>query len=168
MPDGMPETDGRKRPDNAVTEGRRTGAMTLGRSFLLWLLGVLVVTLVMVSGLVLWHEKQILENELRSRSELFAHVLGLAAIDGNSDEYDLLVPATDVRAGEVTDPDGHVLWRYGPSLVEFDGRGSGLLPRFWISQPRFAVWRVVFPSNGHPWSRARNGFVSCFRRRQPL
>jgi len=123
----MPETDGRNRPGNAVTEGRRTGAMTLGRSFLLWLLGVLVVTLVMVSGLVLWHEKQILESELRSRSELFAHVLGLAAIAGNSDEYDLLVPATDVRAGEVTGPDGHVLWRYGPSLAEFDGRGSGLL-----------------------------------------
>ena len=48
--------------------------MTLGRSFLLWLLGVLVVTLVLVSALVLWHERQILEDELQSRAELLAQI----------------------------------------------------------------------------------------------
>ena len=36
--------------------------LTLGRSFLLWLLGVLIVTMVVVSALVLWHEQQVLEN----------------------------------------------------------------------------------------------------------
>ena len=60
--------------------------MTLGRSFLLWLLGVLVVTLVLVSALVLWHERQILEDELRSRAELLAQVLALAATDSGSPE----------------------------------------------------------------------------------
>ena len=103
------------------------GAMTLGRSFLLWLLGVLVVTMVLVSALVLWHEQRILEDELRSRSELLAHVLGLAAIDGSTVEYDAIVPATDLRAGEVRDADGRVLWRYGLSLAELDWLDAGLL-----------------------------------------
>ena len=93
----------------------------------MWLLGVLVVTLVLVSALVLWHEQQILEDELRSRSELFAHVLGLAAIDGSSGEYDAIVPASDVRAGEVKGADGRVLWRYGVSLAELDGFDSALM-----------------------------------------
>ena len=101
--------------------------MTLGRSFLLWLLGVLVVTMVLVSALVLWHEQRILEDELRSRSELLAHVLGLAAIDGSSGEYEAIVPATDLRAGEVRDADGRVLWRYGLPLAELDGLDAGLL-----------------------------------------
>ena len=101
--------------------------MTLGRSFLLWLLGVLVVTMVLVSALVLWHEQRILENELRSRSELLAHVLGLAAVDGSSREYDAIIPASDVRAGEVRSADGRMLWRYGLSLAELDSFDAGLL-----------------------------------------
>ena len=127
MPAGIAETPGPKSSVDAVTTRSRNSTMTLGRSFLLWLLGVLVVTLVLVSALVLWHEQQILEDELRSRSELFAHVLGLAAIDGSSGEYDAIVPATDVRAGEVNGADGRVLWRYGVSLAELDGFDSALM-----------------------------------------
>ena len=61
--------------------------MTLGRSFLLWLLGVLVVTLVLVSALVLWHERRILEDELATRADLLAQILAIAAADGSSPQY---------------------------------------------------------------------------------
>jgi signal transduction histidine kinase/HAMP domain-containing protein len=92
--------------------------VTLGRSFLLWLAGVLVVTLVVVSALVLWHERRILEDELQSRAELLAQVLALVAAEGGSPEYLTVFSMTDVRAGEVRDADGRVLWRFGPSPDE--------------------------------------------------
>jgi PAS domain S-box-containing protein len=101
--------------------------MTLGRSFLLWLLGVLVVTLVLVSALVLWHERQILEDELESRAELLTQVLALAAADGGSPEYLKVFSMTDVRAGEVRDSGGRVLWRFGPSLDEIELLDTSLM-----------------------------------------
>jgi signal transduction histidine kinase/HAMP domain-containing protein len=101
--------------------------MTLGRSFLLWLLGVLVVTLVLVSALVLWHERQILEDELRSRAELLAQVLALAATDSGSPEYLKVFSMTDIRAGEVRDSNGRVLWRFGPSPDEIADLDTSLM-----------------------------------------
>ncbi|MFV2073289.1 MAG: ATP-binding protein [Thermoanaerobaculales bacterium] len=101
--------------------------MTLGRSFLLWLLGVLILTMVVVSALVLWHQEGVLENELRSRSELLASILALAAAEGGSPEYLTIVSMTDVRAGEVRDGDGRVLWRYGPSLAEIESLDASIL-----------------------------------------
>jgi PAS domain S-box-containing protein len=101
--------------------------MTLGRSFLLWLLGVLVVTLVLVSALVLWHERQILEDELESRAELLTQVLALAAADGGSPEYLEVFSMTDVRAGEVRDSSGRVLWRFGPSPDEIEALDTSLM-----------------------------------------
>ena len=101
--------------------------MTLGRSFLLWLLGVLVLTMVVVSALVLWHQEGVLENELRSRSELLASILALAAAEGGSPEYLTIVSMTDLRAGEVRDQDGQVLWRYGPSLAEIESLDASTL-----------------------------------------
>ncbi len=105
----------------------RMRPMTLGRSFLLWLLGVLVVTMVVVSALVLWHEQRILESELRARAELLAHILALGVSDGGSPEYLAIFSMTDVRAGEVRDEDGRVLWRYGPSPAEVEALDAGLL-----------------------------------------
>ena len=101
--------------------------MTLGRSFLLWLLGVLVVTLVLVSALVLWHEQGILDEELYSRAELLAYILGLAATDGGSPEYSAVISMADVRAGEVRDEAGKVLWRYGPAPAEVESLDTGLV-----------------------------------------
>ena len=101
--------------------------MTLGRSFLLWLLGVLVVTLVLVSALVLWHERQILEDELESRAELLTQVLALAAADGGSPEYLKVFSMTDVRAGEVRDSSGRVLWRFGPTPDEIEVLDTSLM-----------------------------------------
>ena len=92
--------------------------LTLGRSFLLWLLGVLIVTMVVVSALVLWHEEQVLDDGLRSRAELLAHVLALAATEGGSPEYLAIFSMSDVRAGEVRDQGGRVLWSFGPSPEE--------------------------------------------------
>ncbi len=101
--------------------------MTLGRSFLLWLLGVLIVTMVVVSALVLWHEQQILDNELRSRAELLARVLALAATEGGSPEYLAILSMTDLRAGEVRDEDGRILWRFGPSAEEVGALDASVL-----------------------------------------
>jgi len=101
--------------------------MTLGRSFLLWLLGVLVVTMIVVSALVLWHEQRILEEELRSRAELIAQILARAAADGGSPDFLTVFSMTDMRAGEVRDQGGNVLWRFGPSPAEAEALDSGLM-----------------------------------------
>jgi signal transduction histidine kinase len=101
--------------------------VTLGRSFLLWLLGVLVVTLVLVSALVLWHEQQILEDELRTRSELLAQILALAAADGGSPEYLTIFSMADVRAGEVRDASGQMVWRFGPPREELEALDTTLM-----------------------------------------
>ncbi len=92
--------------------------MTIGRSFLLWLLGVLIATLVLVSALVLWHEHRTLEAELENHSRLLAQTLALAVSEGGSPEYLAVISTGDLRAGEVKSRAGQVLWRYGPPLDE--------------------------------------------------
>jgi PAS domain S-box-containing protein len=94
--------------------------MTIGRSFLLWLLGVLVVTLVLVSALVLWHEREVLEQELTTHARLLARTLAVATAKTGSPEFLAVISMGDVRAGEVRSPEGRVLWRYGPSLDEVE------------------------------------------------
>ena len=101
--------------------------MTLGRSFLLWLLGVLIVTLVLVSALVLWHERQILEDELRTRAELLAQILAIAAADGGSPEYLTVFSMADIRAGEVRDANGQLVWRFGPPPEEVEALDATLM-----------------------------------------
>ena len=92
--------------------------MTIGRTFLLWLLGVLIVTLVLVSALVLWNERRTLEAELENQSRLLAKTLALTVAEGGSPEYLRVISTGDLRAGEVRARDGQVLWRYGPPLDE--------------------------------------------------
>ena len=92
--------------------------MTISRSFLLWLLGVLIATLVLVSALVLWHEHRALEAELENHSRLLAQTLALSVSEGGSPEYLAVISTGDLRAGEVRSRDGQVLWRYGPPLDE--------------------------------------------------
>ncbi len=92
--------------------------MTIGRTFLLWLLGVLIVTLVLVSALVLWNEQRALEAELESQSRLLAKTLALTVAEGGSPEYLRVISTGDLRAGEARTRDGQVLWRYGPPLDE--------------------------------------------------
>ncbi len=104
-----------------------TRRLTLGRTFLLWLLGVLVVTMVVVSALVLWHEEQILEDELRARADLLAHMLAFAAADGGSAEYLAIISMTDLRAGEVRSENGQLLWQFGPSAAEIEALDTGFL-----------------------------------------
>ncbi len=107
--------------------GPRVGALTLGRSFLLWLLGVLVVTLVLVSALVLWHERRILEDELQGRAELLAHVLGISVASGGAPEDLSIFATTDVRAAEVRGRDHQALWRFGPPPTEAESAGGDLI-----------------------------------------
>jgi PAS domain S-box-containing protein len=92
--------------------------MTIGRSFLLWLLGVLLVILVLVSALVLWHERAVLEDELANQGRLLARTLAVAAAEGGSPEYLAVVSMGDLRSGEVRDANGSLLWRYGLSPEE--------------------------------------------------
>jgi PAS domain S-box-containing protein len=96
----------------------RSGAMTLGRSFLVWLLGVLVVTLVLVSALVLRHEQRILEGELRVRAGLLAEIAGRTALAGGGPDDLAILAEADLRAAEVRSASGQVLWRFGPPPVE--------------------------------------------------
>ncbi len=96
----------------------RFAPMTIGRSFLLWLLGVLLVILVLVSALVLWHERDVLEDELSNQGRLLARTLAVAAAEGGSPEYLAVVSMGDLRSGEVRDASGSLLWRYGPSPDE--------------------------------------------------
>lgn len=97
---------------SAAPGSRRPSA---GRSFLLWLAGVVVVTLVLSSAMVLRHEQQILEDELASRARLVAQMLAVSVADGGAPEAMAVVSLADIRAGEVRREDGTVLWRYGPS-----------------------------------------------------
>ncbi|HQP44320.1 MAG TPA: hypothetical protein PLV66_11635, partial [Thermoanaerobaculales bacterium] len=78
--------------------------MTIGRTFLLWLLGVLIVTLVLVSALVLWDEQRALEGELENQSRLLAKTLALTVAEGGSPEYLRVISTGDLRAGEVRAP----------------------------------------------------------------
>jgi PAS domain S-box-containing protein len=91
------------------------------------MLGVLVVTMVVVSALVLWHEARVLEDELVSRADLLAHILAFAASDGGSPEYLAIMSMSDLRAGEVRSSSGQLLWQYGPSIGEIETYDSGLL-----------------------------------------
>jgi PAS domain S-box-containing protein len=101
--------------------------MTIGRTFLLWLLGVLVAILVLVSALVLWHERRILEQEMRNQAQLLARTLAVAAAQGGSPEFLAVVSMGDLRSGEVRNSDGGLLWRYGPSLEEVAALEPSLL-----------------------------------------
>jgi PAS domain S-box-containing protein len=94
---------------------------------MLWLLGVLVLTLVMVSSLVLWHERRELESELYAQGDLLANLLALAAADGGSPEYLAVLSLTDLAAGEVRSISGEVLWRFGPPIVEVQNVDDSLL-----------------------------------------
>ena len=101
--------------------------LSLGRTFILWLLGVLLLVLVTVSALVLWHEQQVLESELVAQGDLLAHLLALSAADGGSSEYLAALSLTDLVAGEVRSADGQILWRYGPPVAEARAIGWSLL-----------------------------------------
>lgn len=89
-----------------------------GRSFLLWLAGVVLVTLVLASAVVLRHEQGILEEELVARTQLVAQMLVVSVAEGGAPEAFAVVSLADIRAGEVRRGDGTVLWRYGPTLDE--------------------------------------------------
>ncbi len=116
--------------------------MSLGRSFLLWLLGLLVLTIITVSALVLWHEQQVLAAELEVQADLLARLLALSASDGGSPEYLAILSMTDLVAGEVRSVDGQTLWRYGPPFAEVKALGA----------PVVRVDRRVEVAAG-PWGR---------------
>jgi PAS domain S-box-containing protein len=105
----------------------RIPELTIGRSFLLWLLGVLLVILVLVSALVLWHERDVLEDELGNQGRLLARTLAVAAAEGGSPEFLAVVSVGDLRSGEVRGADGSLLWRYGPSPDEVAALEPSLL-----------------------------------------
>jgi PAS domain S-box-containing protein len=145
--EGMAEGHLSRAQDNGADPPRRRfsglAPLTLGRSFLLWLLGVLVLTIVTVSALVLWHEHRVLSSELESQGDLLAHLIALAAADGGSPEYLAILSLTDLAAGEVRSVNGEVLWRYGPTLGEIQAMGD---------QPVVVERRVEVAAG--PWGRS--------------
>ncbi len=101
--------------------------MSLGRTFLIWLLGVLVLTIITVSSLVLWHEQRVLSWELEVQADLLARLVALSAGDGGSPGYLAILSLTDLVAGEVRSTEGEILWRYGPPFAEVKTLGGSLL-----------------------------------------
>ena len=115
------------RPVAAGGSRSRSRPLSLGRTFLLWLLGVLVLTIITVSALVLWHEQRVLSWELEVQGDLLARLLALSAGDGGSPEYLAILSLTDLAAGEVRSTEGEILWRYGPPFVEVKTLGGSFL-----------------------------------------
>lgn len=107
--------------------GKRGRPLTLGRTFLVWLCGVLVLTFITVSALVLWHEERVLLAELEGQADLLARLLALSAGDGGSPGYLAIFSLTDLEAGEVRSTAGEVLWRYGPPFHEVLALDDALL-----------------------------------------
>jgi len=77
----------------------------------------LVLTLVLVSGLVLWHLERVLDDELRAQARLLARALAATVADGEVPNH-LHLAAEGFRSVEVRDGDGHVAWRFGPAPEE--------------------------------------------------
>jgi PAS domain S-box-containing protein len=92
--------------------------MTLGRAFLLWIVGFLVLILVLVSALLLRTVQQTLEDELRSHAEVMARSLASAMAAGNLPETLPVLAMRDMRAIEVRDGHGRLLWAFGPEPAE--------------------------------------------------
>lgn len=101
-----------------VRGSRKRQPLTIGRVFLVWLVGVLVLTLILVSGLVLRHERRILEAEHAGSVRLAARLLAGALADGEPPERLPTVAMADLRALEVRDRSGRLRWRFGPSPEE--------------------------------------------------
>lgn len=116
---------------------------------MLWLLGLLVLTIITVSALVLWHEQRVLAAELEVQADLLARLLALSASDGGSSEYLAILSMTDLVAGEVRSTAGEILWRYGPPFAEVETLGTSVV----------RVDRRVEVASG-PWGRNQTADVS--------
>jgi len=102
-------------------------SLSIGRAFLIWLVGFLVLTLLLVSGLVLRHERRFLEGELEATTRALARTLAAAVAEGEAPEHLPLDAMPDLRAVEVRDGGGRLLWRFGPTSEEARAVESGLV-----------------------------------------
>ncbi len=98
----------------------------LGRLFLLWLVGVLVLTMVVVSGLVLDHLETVLVAELEAHARAIARASAAAVGDGRIPAELPEAVLGDVRAIEVRTADGALLWRFGLPPKEVEALAGGL------------------------------------------
>jgi PAS domain S-box-containing protein len=118
--------------------------LPLGRVFLFWLVGVVVLTLVLVSGLVLDHLDRVLVAELETHARVLARTMAVAVAEGR-------VPAElpeavlgDVRSVEVRREGGALLWRLGPAPEEVEALDrSGLTVRENVTVVNGAKLQVV-------------------------
>jgi PAS domain S-box-containing protein len=92
--------------------------VTLGRAFLLWIVGFLVLTLLLVSVLLLRTVQQTLEDELRSHAEVMARSLASAMAAGDLPASLPVLAMRDLRAVEVRDGLGRLLWAVGPEPAQ--------------------------------------------------
>jgi signal transduction histidine kinase len=101
--------------------------VTIGRTFLIWLVGVLVLTLILVSGIVLRHERRVLEAEHLASTRLLARVLAVTVSEAEAPELLPVAAMADIRVLELTDAAGRLVWRYGPSPDEAMALDDSLL-----------------------------------------
>ncbi len=91
----------------------------LTRMFLVWILGVLALTLILTSVLVLAWERSFLAGELEHKAGTFARTLAaVVATGGNGSAAELALSGSpELRAAEVRDEHGRRLWHFGPPLA---------------------------------------------------
>ncbi|NOZ79620.1 MAG: PAS domain S-box protein [Acidobacteria bacterium] len=90
----------------------------LARMFLAWILGVLALTLILTSVLVLAWERSFLAGELKHKAGHFARTLAVvAATGGDVGAGELAISgAPELRAADVRDENGRRLWHFGPPI----------------------------------------------------
>ncbi len=86
--------------------------------FLAWILGVLALTLILVSILVLAWERSFLAGELERQAQTFARTLAVVTAAGKSGGAGELAlsGSPELRAADVRDEAGKSLWHFGPPL----------------------------------------------------
>ncbi len=109
-------------------EGRRR-AWPLVRVLLAWTAGVVALTLILASVLVLASENRFLRREVERQGDALAQALAALAVGpAPAAAGDLAVArAPDLLAASVEAPNGALLWRHGPSEEEVRAGGESVV-----------------------------------------
>jgi len=101
--------------------------MTLGRAFVVWIVGVLVLTQILISALVLRTISRSYEDELRRNTQELARVLVAMVAAGEALEDLPILAMQDLRAVEIRDERGRLVWAIGPDPKEIKAIDEGMI-----------------------------------------
>lgn len=108
---------------------RRSRAWPLVRVLVVWTAGVVALTLILASVLVLASENRFLRREVERQGEALAQALGALAVGpAPAAAGDLAVArAPDLLSASVEAPNGALLWRHGPTEEEVRAGGEAMV-----------------------------------------